>query len=104
MAGWNYRHRIEYRRETGDSRTLEYVETVQDQGWCFTQQPALRQAWLTTYTRACAEDYLERRLARAGTFVVTVYQDREEGLVLVCAIRLKWPGAVRKPKRMPAHR
>jgi hypothetical protein len=93
MDGWNYLHRIEYRRETSRSqRVLEYTQTVEDQGWCLSHPRDLRLGWLTSYTRACAEDYLARRLAKAGMFVVTVYQQRGEAQVLVCAVRMKWGG------------
>ncbi|ONI73378.1 hypothetical protein ALI144C_46595 [Actinosynnema sp. ALI-1.44] len=88
---WNYTHEIEYRREISKShRILEYTETVEDQGWCFSQRPEHKVAWLTTYTRACAEDFLARRGAKAGTFVVTVYQRRQDQRVFVVAIRMKW--------------
>ncbi|MFC0114990.1 hypothetical protein [Kibdelosporangium aridum] len=88
---WNYTHEIEYRREIDKTtRIHEFTETVEDQGWCFSQPPERKQAWLTTYTRACAEDFLARRGAKAGTFIVTVYQQRPDRRVLVIAIRMKW--------------
>jgi hypothetical protein len=97
MDGWNYLHRIEYRREVSRSqRVLEYTQIVEDQGWCLSYPGDLRTQWLTTYTRACAEDYLSRRLAPAGFFVVTVYRQLSEDRVLVCAVRMKWGGAGRR--------
>jgi tRNA U54 and U55 pseudouridine synthase Pus10 len=91
MSGWNYLHRIEYRRElTKSQRVHEYTESVEDHGWCFSHKEEHRQAWLTMYTRACAEDFLARMGARGGTFVVTVYQQRPDRRVLVVAIRMKW--------------
>ncbi|WP_415830277.1 hypothetical protein [Kibdelosporangium persicum] len=91
MSAWNYTHEIEYRRELSKGhRVHEFTETVEDQGWCFSQPPESKQAWLITYTRACAEDYLARRGAKAGTFIVTVYQQRPDRRVLVIAIRMKW--------------
>ncbi|MBP2322523.1 hypothetical protein JOF56_002908 [Kibdelosporangium banguiense] len=91
MAVWNYLHQIEYRRELSKSqRVHEYTETVEDQGWCFSQKSEQKQAWLAIYTRACAEDFLARRGAKGGTFVVTVYQQRPDRRVLVIAIRMKW--------------
>jgi hypothetical protein len=91
MADWNYLHHIEYRRELSKSqRVHEYTETVQDQGWCFSHKEEQKQTWLSTYTRACAEDFLARKGAKGGTFVVTVYQQRPDRRVLVIAIRMKW--------------
>ncbi|MFC5110429.1 hypothetical protein [Kibdelosporangium philippinense] len=94
VSTWNYTHDIEYRRELSKSnRVHEYTETVDDQGWCFSQKPENKEAWLTMYTQACAEDFLARRGAKPGNFVVTVYRAFPDRRVLVIAIRMKWaPG------------
>lgn len=91
MGLWNYLHQIEYRRELSKSqRVHEYTESVEDQGWCFSHKKDEKEAWLTTYTRACAEEFLARKGAKEGTFIVTVYQQRPDRRVLVIAIRMKW--------------
>jgi hypothetical protein len=98
MGAWNYVHRIEYRRELSKSqRVHEYTETVEDQGWCLSHPGEEREKWLAVYTRACAEDFLARRAAKPGTFVVSVYRERVDERVLVCAIRMKWSGRVTQP-------
>jgi hypothetical protein len=94
MSTWNYLHRIEYRRELSKSqRVHEYTETVEDQGWCLSHKAEHKEQWLTRYTKACAEDWLARKGAKPGTFIVTVYQERPDRRVLVCAIRMKWAGS-----------
>jgi hypothetical protein len=103
MADWNYLHRIEYRREYSKSRRVhEYTEIVEDMGWCFSHKADIHQQWLAYYTTVCAEEYLDRNLAPHGNYLVSVYQQRPDGQVHVCTIRLnhgtvdlsklRWPG------------
>lgn len=74
MPTWNYWHRIEYRRETANGNGVpDYTEVVQDQGWMFERRADRREQWFVTYTRACAEDFLDRVHAPPGTWVVTVW-------------------------------
>ncbi|WP_158879400.1 hypothetical protein [Amycolatopsis anabasis] len=78
MVNWDYWHRIEYRREIdAETRVLEYTEVVQDQGWGFEHRAQHRQEWFVRYTRACAEDFLDRVRATPGTWVVAVWRNGE---------------------------
>lgn len=90
MDCWNYRHRIEYKRELSKSqRVHEYTERVEDQGWCLRDKDV--EQWRAYYTQACAEDYFSRVAAKPGSYLVTVYQERPENHVHICTIRMTWP-------------
>ena len=89
MACWNYRHRIEYKRELSKSqRVHEYTEIVEDHGWCFSHKDQAQ--WHADYTQTCAEDYFRRVAAKPGRYLVTVYQELPENPVHLCTIRMTW--------------
>ncbi|SNR53780.1 hypothetical protein SAMN06265360_10956 [Haloechinothrix alba] len=96
MWGWNHRHELEYRYErTAGQREHVYTERVNDQGFCFEHRPERRQDWLVTYTRCCADDYLGRVRARAGTWLVSVYRVVGAERTHLVSIRLRHPGGTR---------
>lgn len=93
MPHWNYWHRVEYNLVHDDgSRTHEYSELADDQGWLFRHNTMSREEYLVYYTRACAIDYLDRVHATPGThWVVAVYRLTDSGeRKPVCSIRLKY--------------
>lgn len=103
-----HRHAIEYHREHGNGyREHAYTEVVDDQGFVLEHRPDRRQAWLTRYTRACAEDYLARVNADRGPWLVHVYRLLDTERRHVTSIRLtrrsqpgnsSTSGRVRRPR------
>lgn len=95
MVSWEPWHRLEYRRETGiGTRVLKYVEHVEDTGWRSRLKGYTKQQWFTAYTRWCAEEFLGRRDAEPGHYVVTVYCTGNSSTGearLLGAVRMNWP-------------
>lgn len=92
MTDNRYLHRLEYRREVSKyKRELVYTELADDHGFCFRKRTRTREESLDIYTRLCAEDYLDRVHAPAGTWLITVYRLWPEPVNL-CTIRLTWSG------------
>jgi len=93
MAGHDYLHRIEYRRELSKyERVHTYTELADDHGFCFRRRGMTREEYLAFYTRACADDYLTRMGAAAGIWVVSVYRlVPGADPVELCMVRMRWP-------------
>lgn len=75
MISWAPWHRLEYQREhaKGQCETV-YTERVEDTGWRSRPKGYTDERWFVAYTRCCAEDFLDRRDAPPGTYVVAVYR------------------------------
>jgi hypothetical protein len=91
MVSWDYTYRIEYHRVLGrDKRALEYVEVVEDAGFCMSRVGMTQQEWLVHYTKVCAVDYLERVNPRPGEWLVIVYRTpKGVARTTVCSIRMR---------------
>jgi len=81
MTQDDYLHVIEYARR---NEPVKYTEVVSDHGWYINSG----EEWRIRYTAGCAQDFLDRRGAAPGEWVVVVWragtkQDRDR----VCAIR-----------------
>jgi hypothetical protein len=98
MDRYGYPHELEYRREAGDRRVHEYTELVDDMGFVLEHRSERYEGWTVRYGTACAHDYLSRKRARPGTFVVSVYRLRPGRRDHVVTIRLSWP-----PKKSGVH-
>ncbi|MCU1687212.1 MAG: hypothetical protein JWQ81_7951 [Amycolatopsis sp.] len=95
MDLWGYPHELEYRREERKGfREHEYTELVDDMGFVFEHRSELWKNWTVRYTTACAQDFLQRKHAPRGTFVVSLYRLFPGERRHVVTIRLKWPGKV----------
>jgi hypothetical protein len=98
MDSYGYPHELEYRRELGDGRVHEYTELVDDMGFVLEHRHDRYAGWTARYGAACAHDYLFRKRARPGIFVVSVYRLRPDGREHVVTLRLSWP-----PKKSVVH-
>lgn len=68
-------HRLEYHRVHGKGRQRHaYTECVEDNGWKLLITGMTREQWFVTYTRVCAEDFLARKNAPSGDYVIAVYR------------------------------
>src|SRR4051794_41800465 len=75
MDRYGYPHELEYRREVAPGeRVHEYTELVDDMGFVLEHRSERYQGWTVRYGTACAHDYLSRKRARPGGFVVSVYR------------------------------
>lgn len=92
MDTWGYPHELEYRREVpGGERVHEYTELVDDMGFVLEHRSDRYAGWTARYGAACAHDYLARKRAKAGTFLVSVYRLFPNYRTHVVAVRVKWP-------------
>ncbi|MEV6440550.1 hypothetical protein [Amycolatopsis sp. NPDC051716] len=92
MDSYGYPHELEYLREvTPGERVHEYTELVDDMGFVLEHRSHRYQGWTVRYGTACAHDYLSRKRARPGTFVVSVYRLFPERRDHVVTIRVNWP-------------
>ena len=88
---WNYLHRLEYRREySRHHRVHVYTEHVEDHGFTFQRSSMTRAEWYAHYTLLCAEDFLERKAAAPGTYLVSVYREHPSGTVDLGTVRVRW--------------
>lgn len=95
MIDWGYPHELEYRRERAKGlREHEYTELVDDMGFVFEHRAEIWKDWTVRYTTACAQDFLLRKRAKAGTFVVSVYRLFPHERTHVVTVRMAWPGKV----------
>lgn len=93
MLDLSNRHEIEYRRVLAHGKRVhEYTEHVDDDGFVTSRRGMSRQEYLVYYTRACAEDFLDRKRAEPGEWLVAVYRTRPER-ELLCSIRMRYGGA-----------
>jgi hypothetical protein len=81
MAQDDYLHVIEYARR---NEQVKYTEVVSDHGWYINSG----EEWRIRYTAGCAQDFLDRRGAAPGEWLVVVWRlnatlDRDR----LCAIR-----------------
>jgi hypothetical protein len=94
MVIWEPWHVLEYHRiHAKGQQTHAYTERVEDNGWKLIISGMTREQWFTTYTRACAEDFLERRCAPKGTYVIAVYRtgrSPDGDRLALGSIRIKW--------------
>lgn len=95
MIRWEPWHRLEYQRERAKGKCVHaYTEIVEDTGWRKWPRGYTRERWFVTYTRCCAEEFLERQHAEPGVYVVAVYRTGDtpggDG-TLMGSIRLPWP-------------
>lgn len=99
MDRFGYPHELEYRREirTGE-RVHEYTELVDDMGFLLEHRRERYESWTVRYGTACAEDFLTRKRAKPGTFVVSVYRLFPGRRDHVVTVRLEWP-----PKKSGIH-
>jgi hypothetical protein len=94
---WNYLHEIEYRHEVSKyERALIYSESVEDHGFCFHNKDMTRTEWHEHYTRLCAFDFLDRKSAKSGTWLVTAIRDRAGQRTTLCTVRIRWPADFRQ--------
>lgn len=98
MDRYGYPHELEYRREAGERRVHEYTELVDDMGFVLEHRSERYQGWTVRYGTACAHDYLSRKRAKPGTFVVSVYRLFPGRRDHVVTIRVSWP-----PKKGQVH-
>ncbi|MGW4064697.1 hypothetical protein ACWEGE_40865 [Amycolatopsis sp. NPDC004747] len=91
MDRYGYPHELEYRREAGRERVLEYTELVDDMGFVLEHRSDRYRGWTVRYGTACAHDYLFRKRARPGTFVVSIYRLFPERREHVVTVRVNWP-------------
>jgi hypothetical protein len=92
MDRYGYPHELEYRRELAPGeRVHEYTELVDDMGFVLEHRHDRYEGWTVRYGTACAHDYLSRKRARPGIFVVSVYRLLLEGRDHVVTIRVSWP-------------
>ncbi len=92
MDSYGYPHELEYRREIAPGeRVHEYTELVDDMGFVLEHRSHRYQGWTVRYGTACAYDYLFRKRARPGTFVVSVYRLFPERRDHVVTVRVNWP-------------
>jgi hypothetical protein len=93
MDRWGYPHELEYRRELAKGHLKrEYTELVDDMGFILEHRAERWKDWTVRYTTACAQDFLQRKRARSGTFLVTVYRLFPDERRHVVTVRMKWPG------------
>jgi hypothetical protein len=92
VVNWDYRHRIEYHRVgRGGKRTLEHTEVVDDHGWYVGRTGLTGEEWRVAYTRACADDLLDRVGAKPGQWVVIVWRHpRDAEPKVLCSVRMWW--------------
>jgi hypothetical protein len=99
MDRYGYPHELEYRREVAPGeRVHEYTELVDDMGFVLEHRSERYEGWTVRYGTACAHDYLSRKRARAGTFLVSVYRLFPGRRDHVVTIRVNWP-----PKKPEVH-
>jgi len=99
MDRFGYPHELEYRRELGaGERVHEYTEFVDDMGFLLEHRHERYQGWTVRYGTACAHDFLTRKRAKPGTFVVSIYRLFPERRDHVITIRVNWP-----PKKSQVH-
>ncbi len=92
MSGWNYLHRLEYWRELSKyDRVHVFTEIAEDHGFCFHRKGVTRAAWYEHYTRLCALDFLDRKHAEPGVYLVTTLRDLPEVRKSLCTVRIQWP-------------
>lgn len=88
---WNYLHTLEYRREISRyERVLAYTEHIEDHGFCFHSKGLTRVEYYEQYTKCCAVDYLRRRSAVPGSYVVTAIRHLPGSSSILCSIRIHW--------------
>jgi hypothetical protein len=91
MARWNYLHHLEYRRELSKwERVLLYIETAEDHGFCFHKKGMTRTQWHEHYTRLCAADFLDRKGADPGIWLVTTVRELPDKRITLCTVRFRW--------------
>lgn len=87
-----HHHDIDYYRERGGGyRDHVYTERVDDQGFVLVHDPERIQAWLASYARTCADDYLTRVHAEPGLWLVSVHRLLDDERRHVVTIRMRWP-------------
>ena len=94
----SYLHRIEYRRELSkEKRVHEFTEMVDSHAFYFGKSGmSMEEYWVYSLT-GCADDFLERMNARAGSWLITLYREYVEPPVHMCTIRMQWD----PPKALP---
>ncbi|GAA4550244.1 hypothetical protein [Amycolatopsis samaneae] len=98
MDVWGYPHEIEYHRETAKGeRAHEYTELVDDMGFVFEHRAEHRERWAVSYGTACAQDFLARKRAEPGKFLVHIYRLFPDGRTHLVSLRTRWPPATRTP-------
>ncbi|MEC3982179.1 hypothetical protein [Amycolatopsis sp. H20-H5] len=75
----DYPHELRYQRE----QLLVYTEVVDDMGFVLETHRERKEAWLVRYTTGCAEDFLDRRCAKPGQYLVSVHRLSPERVHLV---------------------
>jgi hypothetical protein len=66
-------------------------ELVDDMGFLLEHRSERYRGWTVRYGTACAHDYLSRKRARPGTFVVSVYRLFPGRRDHVVTVRVNWP-------------
>lgn len=95
MDHWGYPHELEYHRELGKGRRQhEHTELVDDMGFLLEHRAERWEGWNVRYATACAQDFLARKRAYPGVFVVSVYRLFPDARKHVVTIRLDWPGKI----------
>lgn len=65
------------------------------------------EGWTVRYSTACAQDFLRRKRARPGTFVVSVHRLFHAARKHVVTIRMRWAGKITRDlpsENLPAGR
>ncbi|HEY8371349.1 MAG TPA: hypothetical protein VIL00_01260 [Pseudonocardiaceae bacterium] len=84
---WSYWHRVEYFRIERGARVLVDTEDIDDHG------PYLGRGGPEEYARLCAEDYLDRREAPPGRWLVVLWRlDQGRKSRRLCETEVHWPG------------
>ncbi|MEV6827692.1 hypothetical protein [Amycolatopsis sp. NPDC051102] len=92
MGSEGYPHRLEYRREVAPGAWVhEYTELVDDMGFVMEHRRDRYRDWTVRYGTECACDFLFRRRARPGTFVVDIYRLFPGRCEHVVTVRVDWP-------------
>jgi len=95
MNDWGYLHELVYHRELGKGRRQhEHTEFVDDMGFVLEHRAELWENWTVRYSTACALDFLDRKRAYPGTFLVSVYRLFPDARNHVVTIKLKWSGKI----------
>ncbi|MFE0028415.1 hypothetical protein [Amycolatopsis sp. NPDC059021] len=98
MDVWGYPHQLEYYREVAkDRRVHEYTELVDDMGFVLEHHAERWKKWQVRYGTACAEDFLTRKCAKPGRFVVHIYRLFPDSRKHLVSLRMKWQPARPKP-------